>query len=165
MDVNFTLCLGTAVIPLLIGFIWYHPAVFGKAWMGLAGLDEEKLKAGNMALIFGFCILLSLILASYMPGQVIHQMALQSMMMNEPNMMTDPMANPDYHMMITKYGHTFRTFKHGAFHGALSAVFFALPILGINALFERKGAKYIFLHLGYWIITLALMGGVICQWA
>lgn len=63
---------------------------------------------------------------------------------------------------VTDVTNKFRTFKHGSFHGIIGAIFFALPILGINALFERRGAKYIFLHLGYWVITMALMGGVIC---
>jgi hypothetical protein len=64
-----------------------------------------------------------------------------------------------------EYGTNFRSFKHGALHGTIMAVLFAFPILAINALFERKGAKYIFIHLGYWVITIALMGGVICGWA
>jgi hypothetical protein len=37
-----------------------------------------------------------------------------------------------------------------------------LPILSINAMFERKGFKYIAINAGYWIITLGLMGGIIC---
>ncbi|HRN41812.1 MAG TPA: DUF1761 family protein [Vicingus sp.] len=32
-------------------------------------------------------------------------------------------------------------------------------------MFERKGFKYIAINSGYWIITLGLMGGVICQFA
>jgi hypothetical protein len=68
-------------------------------------------------------------------------------------------------MFLDKYGNNFRTFKHGAFHGILSALFFATPVLGINALFERKSFKYIFVHAGYWMLTLALMGGVICAYA
>jgi hypothetical protein len=87
------------------------------------------------------------------------------MMMGEPGIPSDPMSNPDYKFMFDKYGHNFRTFKHGAFHGILSAVFFALPVLGIQAMFERRSGKYIFIHLGYWVITFVLMGGIICQWA
>jgi hypothetical protein len=44
-------------------------------------------------------------------------------------------------------------------------LFFALPVLGTNALFQHKGFKYIVINVGYWIITLALMGAVICQFA
>jgi hypothetical protein len=63
-----------------------------------------------------------------------------------------------------KYGDNFRTFKHGAFHGAINGLFVAVPILGVNALFEQKSFKYIAVNGLYWIITLSLMGGVICGW-
>jgi hypothetical protein len=165
METNFAIVLSTAIIPLLIGFIWYHPAVLGKAWMQAAGISEDQIKNSNMAIIFGFCILFSLMLSTMIPMLVIHQSGMMSMMMGEPGIPDNPMSNPDFKMMAEKYGQNFRTFKHGVFHGVLSALFFALPILGINALFERKGAKYIFIHLGYWIVTLALMGGIVCQFA
>jgi hypothetical protein len=48
-------------------------------------------------------------------------------------------------------------------HGSMAGLFFALPILGINAIFERRGLKYTLLHTGYWVITLGLIGGVLCQ--
>jgi len=38
----------------------------------------------------------------------------------------------------------------------------ALPIVGIPALFERKGFNYIAINAGYWIVSMALMGGVLC---
>ena len=34
---------------------------------------------------------------------------------------------------------------------------------GTNALFERKGFRYIAVNAGYWILTLMIMGGIICQ--
>ena len=63
------------------------------------------------------------------------------------------------------YGGNFRTFKHGAFHGTLYSVFLVLPLIGINALFERKSWSYVWIHVGYWALTLALMGGVISAFA
>mgnify|MGYP000031247068 CR=1 FL=1 len=50
-----------SLVTLLIGFIWYHPNVFGTAWMRAEGLTDEELKKGNMALIFGLTSLLSFI--------------------------------------------------------------------------------------------------------
>ena len=38
-------------------------------------------------------------------------------------------------------------------------------VIGINALFERKGFKYIAINAGYWILCLGLMGGVLCAFA
>ena len=37
-------------------------------------------------------------------------------------------------------------------------------IKGTNALFERKGAMYILINAGYWIVTLGIMGGIVCGW-
>jgi hypothetical protein len=165
METNYAIVFSTVLIPMIIGAIWYHPAVLGKAWMAASGVTDEQLKGGNMAIIFGVSILFSLMLSMVIPMLVIHQSGLVSMMMGEPGIPSDPMSNPDYKFMFDKYGHNFRTFKHGAFHGILSAVFFALPVLGIQAMFERRSGKYIFIHLGYWVITFVLMGGIICQWA
>ncbi|MBL4587462.1 MAG: DUF1761 domain-containing protein, partial [Flavobacteriales bacterium] len=64
-----------------------------------------------------------------------------------------------------QYGTVHRSFGHGAAHGLAASLFFVLPVLGINALFERKGFKYIAINVGYWMLTLILMGGVICQFS
>ena len=56
---------------------------------------------------------------------------------------------------------SFDSFKHGAFHGAEIGLLVAMPLMVTNALFERKNFKYMAINLGYWIITLMLMGGVI----
>lgn len=44
------------------------------------------------------------------------------------------------------------------------AVGLVLPIMATNALFERKGFKYIMVNWGYWALTMALMGGVLSKW-
>jgi hypothetical protein len=156
----------SALVPTVTGFIWYNPKVFGTAWIKATGLTEEQLKSANMPLILGLCLLFSLMLASMLNGIVIHQTALQSIVMGDPDLQ-DP--NSALSIMLkdfmAKYGTNFRTFKHGVFHGVLSALFFVLPVLGTNALFERKSFKYIAIHVGYWMVTLGLMGGIICQFA
>ena len=73
-------------------------------------------------------------------------------------------ALPSYAAFIADYGDAFRTFKHGALHGLIGGLFIALPIIGTNALFERKGAKYILINSGYWIVTLTIMGAIVCGW-
>lgn len=87
--------------------------------------------------------------------------------MNEPGFMKDANAESTiwYNDTMARYGNNFRTFKHGALHGTLGSIFFVLPILGIIGLFERKGFKWTMIHWGYWAISMALMGGIICQWS
>ena len=65
-------------------------------------------------------------------------------------------------MDLVGSGH--RTFGHGAFHGILGGLFIVMPILSINALFERKGFKYIAINCGYWIASMAIMGGIVSGW-
>ena len=65
--------------------------------------------------------------------------------------------------LMLEFGDRFRTFKHGALHGTLIGLLFVTPILGTIALFEQKSFKYVAINGGYWVITLALMGGVLCQ--
>lgn len=163
---NFLVIGLSSLVPLAIGFVWYNNKVFGNAWMKTTGLTEEQLKGGNMAVIFGLCLLFSFMLGTMLNGIVIHQSAIQSIVMGDPDL-NDP--NSALSIMLkdfmAKYGNNFRTFKHGVFHGVISALFFVLPVVGINALFERKGFQYIAIHVGYWAVTLGLMGGIICQFA
>lgn len=166
MDFNFAIVLAAAVIPMVIGFIWYNPKVLGKAWMEAAGLTEEKLKSANMAKIFIVSFLFMLMLAFVMQMLVIHQIHTMAILYNQPDFAQA--GSPSSQMLkqfMELYGSSYRTFKHGAFHGTFAGITLALPILGVNALFERKSFKYIAINAGYWILSMALMGGVICAFA
>ncbi len=52
------------------------------------------------------------------------------------------------------------TFTHGAFHGAMNAVLFALPLMVINNLYQKKSVKLILIDGGYALAFFALSGGV-----
>ena len=163
MHMNFTAILISTVIPLLIGFVWYHPKTFANTWMREAEVSEEKIKGRSMGLIFSLTLLLSFFLSFAMEYIVIHQMHVYSIFANDPTM-SDP--NSELGLMLKdfmeKHGSNFRTFKHGVLHGVIGAITIALPVIGINALFERRSFKYVAIHFGYWLVTMALMGGVIC---
>ncbi|HKR03687.1 MAG TPA: DUF1761 domain-containing protein [Bacteroidia bacterium] len=160
---NFLIILLAAIVPLIIGFIWYNPKVFGTAWMNASGMTEEKAKGANMPLVFGLTFVFSIFIAFTMNFIVIHQWSFYSILANEPGF-NDP--NSEIGKFISgfmeKYGNNFRTFKHGALHGTISGIFFVFPIIAINALFERKSFKYIFINAGYWTLCFAVMGGIIC---
>jgi hypothetical protein len=90
-------------------------------------------------------------------------MHVYSIFANAPTM-SDP--NSELGLMLKdfmgKHGSNFRTFKHGVLHGVIGAITIALPVIGINALFERRSFEYVAIHFGYWLVTMGLMGGVIC---
>ncbi len=47
----------SALIPLVIGAMWYNPKVFGTAWMNASGITPEMGKGANMPLVFGLTYL------------------------------------------------------------------------------------------------------------
>lgn len=159
MEINFLALLVAAVSALVVGFIWYNPKVFGNAWMKAADMTEEKIKGANMAKIFIMAFIFAFLLAMTMMQMTIHQTGALGMVGGDPST-----ALPSFTAFMADYGDAFRTYKHGALHGVLAGVFVALPIIGTNALFERKSAKYILVNAGYWIVTLGVMGAIVCGW-
>lgn len=153
--------LVATLATLLVGFVWYNPKVFGTIWMRETGMTEEDAKKGNMLKIFGFTILFSLMLSFIMPTLVIHQMGALGMIGGPSEA---EKALPSYAAFLADYGDAFRTYKHGALHGFMTGLFIALPIVGINSQFEQKSWKYIFVTAGYWIVTMTIMGAIICGW-
>lgn len=59
-EINWLAVLAAALSSFLLGGIWYS-ALFAKAWQKAAGLSDEQIKNGNMALIFGGSFVLALI--------------------------------------------------------------------------------------------------------
>ncbi len=162
MQINFAALFIAAIVTLVTGFIWYNPKVFGTIWMKENNLTREELRSGNMLKIFGLTYVFSLMITMTLMSLTIHQSGAIGMVGGPPLMDS---AKPSFAAFMADYGMAYRTFKHGALHGFMSGLFFAFPLIGINGLFERKSWKYIFIHAGYWMLTLTLMGGIICGFA
>ncbi len=162
---NIYAILVSTLVPMIIGAIYYNPKLFGNAWMKSAGLTQDQLKGSNMAKILTMTLVYSFLASSMLSFMVIHQLHLGSVLANEPGI-NDPNSEVAKYMksFMDTYGDRFRTFKHGAFHGGLTTIFFVLPMIAIPAMFERRSAKYILIHAGYWFISLCIMGGIICAW-
>jgi hypothetical protein len=132
-DVNWLSLIIAAILPSILGFAWYSPMLFGKAWMDSIGMTEEKARSGNMPLNMGISLVLSFFLAFFLLATV------------------NGMGQEG----------EFDTFKHGAFHGLLLGILVVIPTFITNGLFEQRAWKTMLINVAYWIITLALMGGVI----
>jgi hypothetical protein len=164
MTIGFLTLFGSALIPLLIGAIWYNPRVFGKVWMRVADKTQEEIEGGRIVLIFGVTYILSVLLSLGLSGMTNHQSGVLQLFAMHPDFVVDGSEVRNlYDTIMAKFGDTHRTFGHGALHGGIAAIIMALPLIAINALFERRGFLYIGIHFGYWLVTLILMGGVLCQ--
>src|SRR6218665_2668957 len=134
MKINFVALLISAIVTLVVGFIWYSPKVFGTIWMKENNLTQEELRKGSMLKIFGLTYIFSLMITMTLMSLTIHQSGAIGMVGGPP--LIDS-AKPSFAAFMADYGTAYRTFKHGALHGCMSGIFLALPIVGINGLFER----------------------------
>lgn len=57
-----------ALAFFIVGAIWYG-VLFGKAWQAAAGLSDEDVQSGNMALIFGLTFLFEMLIALVLAHQ------------------------------------------------------------------------------------------------
>ena len=159
MEFNLWSTLVAALSTLVIGFIWYNPKVFGSAWMRESGITYEDAKSSNMGLVLGMSFIYAFFIAATLQTMVIHQIGVLQATGGDL-----AKVNPSYHAFMADYGTTFRTFKHGMLHGFFAGLFFALPVIGTSALYERRSWKYTLIAGGFWVVSCMIMGGIICAW-
>lgn len=152
MEINFLALFVAALSTLVVGFVWYNPKVFGTIWMKESGMTEEKMKGGNMLLTFGLSLLYAFFISFIIQMLTIHQFGALGMVGGDPSI-----AKPSYEAFMADYGMAFRTFKHGALHGFMTGLFLVLPVIGTNALYERRSFKYTLVTGGFWIVCFMIM--------
>ncbi len=134
MEINW-LAIGLAtLVPTVVGSIWYGP-LFGKLWIKSTGKTEEELMDGfSIPKVMITNLVLGFFLAFAIWG-----------------IMTGMHRGSDHGSW----------FGHGAFHGAMLALFLVIPPMVIMSQYDRKTATNVLLGVGYWTIAMALMGGII----
>jgi len=129
MEMNFNVLFLAALVPMIIGFVWYGP-LFGNAWMKEMGFTKESLAGTNMVKTLIISYVFSFFIASFLMFAVIHQSGVYSTLAGEPGF--NEKAGEGFAFFqdfINTYGDRFRTFGHGALHGVITSIFFVLPIL------------------------------------
>ena len=145
-EMNFIPILVASLIPMAVGFAYYHKKTVGSAWMESLGKTEEELQEGfNMALVTIVGLVMSFLMAFLIN-------ALVEISHRDINDAGELIFASDYN------------FGHGAFHGLFYGLLFAMPILVTNGMYERKSWKNIFINVGYWLITISLMSGLMDAW-
>jgi len=157
MNLNYFAFFLIAFIPLIIGYLWYHPKSFAvKKFAPTPYENGSNFTLGK--LIWAF--LLSFTLVYGYINLVIHQMGFYELFFTDL-MQGNAESKKVVDEFLSLYGNKHRHFGHGLFHGVINAFVFALPFIGFFALIENKPARFYYLHLGYWLITSAIIGGLI----
>jgi len=139
--INWAAFAVAVVAQMLVGYIWFHPAVMGKMWAKVNGLDINNMKPTNAGMTYGLTILLTVIFTFWL-----------TMNVTGPGQDTAP------------DGHSYHTFQHGLAHAALLSIMIMLPVFGTPALFEKRGIGWVIVHVGYWFFRMAVAAGILSVW-
>lgn len=129
--INWLSMILSTITPLVIGLAYFHKNAFGKVWSDAIGTSDKKM---NTIVLVIVSIVLSFFLSFFL--------------LNFNNGGIDQEGN-------------FDTFGHGVWHGVFVAITVVAPVVVVTELFGRKRWKHILIIMFYWIITLALMGGIL----
>ena len=166
---NIIAILVAALVPTVIGFVWYNPKVFGKAWQAATGLTDEDMKGGNMATKIILGLVFAFLLALSLPNIVIHQVYVESCLFNVMQN-GDEAAKLAGQAIIDQftgdgvYANEHRSFGHGMLHGVIASILIILPVFATNGMYEKRPWKLTWINVGYWTLTIGIMGGIICAW-
>lgn len=147
---NWIAIVVAGLVPSVMGFLWYGP-IMGKQWLASTGKTEEWYREqGNMPMIMGIAIVLAIVLAWTLKIFIVTTHGDHLMGCTD---MAGVAAIGSHH-----------TFGHGALHGAMYSAFWLIPIFVTNGMFERRGPKNYWINIVYWVITCAIMGGILDAW-
>ena len=124
-----------AISNLALGALWYHPKVLGTIWLQTLGKPADyQPNQKKMVLMMVGTFLLAALMAAFIYAMIF------------------------FAHMDSDHRHWF---GHGAFHGTFIFLGTILPALTMNAIFEEKNWKNTLIHLVYWLISMAIMGGIV----
>jgi hypothetical protein len=166
MDQKLMVNLSAALVPVILGMIWYNPLFFGKMLSRANGTTPPAMTPSRTALAFILTYIGGYLIASHVLGSiVIHQNGLHGMLAGQKDL-NIPGTELYGHVtwLMDHYGTNYRTFKHGALHGSFTGLYLVFPVVGIIALFESRNIIWVAVHSLYWILCLTIMGGIICAY-
>jgi surface polysaccharide O-acyltransferase-like enzyme len=137
LGVNVWAVLVAAVATMVVGFLWYSPALFANSWMRLMGYDpNDKEKIAEMqksAAPSYFMSLVASILAAFVLGK-----------------------------LITVSG--FSNARDGLKIGLVVWLGFVTTVQFTNALFSRQRNRLYMINTGYQLVSYVVMGAIMGAW-
>jgi hypothetical protein len=143
---NFIALICAALIPMIMGFLYYHPSVMGTAWMKANGFVKENLTPPKPAMYL-LALVCSFMLAFFMWGWVTGGGGVDTFQVEDP-----------------KDHHSYVTFQHGLFHGLAFSIMVILPIFVTMKIFESRKWAWAWVNIVYWSLTVMLMNGILSAW-
>ncbi len=126
-----------AIIPMIIGALWYSPVMFAKKWMALIGKTEEEIKKSmNPMKMYGLSFIAYLVMAYVLA-----------------------------HIVIYSTAYTGSSgFGAGMQAGFWIWLGFVLTTNSSTVLFESRPSGLYWMNVFYYLVCILLMGGLLAVW-
>lgn len=134
-----------AALDMGLGALWYSPLLFGKTWQKRMGKSPRepgamKKSASRAYVISAVSALLLAFMLAFFLGRISPQTA-----MGQPGAL--------------------QSATDGAIIGFLAWLGLVLPASATNAAFEGRSWAVFAIYMGYQLVAMALMGGLLGAWA
>jgi len=127
--------LGVATAFLwILGAAWYSPALFAKPWMSYVGLTREQTANKKRTMLAG---MLSSLAMDFVASFML------------------------FHFIVWSGADSF---GHGAFVGFIAWLGFVAAPQFPQGIYEGRPAGLFWINAGYWLVGLALVGGLLAVW-
>jgi len=133
--INYLAVLITAVISFIIGGLWYSPILFRNAWMKSGGFSHKNINEAKKKGM-GKLYFITFIGSLLMAFVLAH---------------------------FVRYVNAVKFFE-GMELGFWVWLGFALPLLIGGVLWENKSVKFYLINIGYQLVSLELMAGILAVW-
>lgn len=134
IDVNIWAILAGGLSAVIIGFVWYAPAVFGTIWMSLANVRAEDIEARKKQMpIMAFVGFVAAVILAWVLSQ----------------------------FAVVWEAFTLGSALELGFWIWLG---FMVPILVGPFLWEHKSIKYVAINAAYWLVTTLVVATIVSLW-
>lgn len=141
MQINWAAFAVAVVVQMVIGYLWFHPAVMGKMWAKANNATVEEMKPKNPGMVYGLTILFTILITFFFVTNV-----------------TGPGQE------VAPDGHSYKTFQHGLAHAVILTIMVVIPLVCTPALFIGKSLSWMIVQVGYWFLRLAAALGILSAW-
>ena len=134
-NVNYIAVFASAVVSMVIGFLWYSPILFGEAWMKASGKTKKEIdsaKKKGMTSYYLAAFIATLLMAFILAYFVQYVLA--------------------------------ATFFEGMQAGFWIWLGFVAPVLLGSILWEGKSFSYYMINVFHYLATLMVMAGILAVW-
>ena len=135
VDINYLAVFLSAILSMIIGSLWYSPIMFGNIWMKLGGMSPKDIEKAKKKGMG------KLYFAAFI-GSLVAAFIL---------------AHFVQYVIAS-------TFFEGMETGCWLWLGFVAPVLLGSVLWESRPVRYYLINVSYWLVNLALMGGILAVW-